>query len=234
MTDPASPNFEFAALWEAKNYRKAIVEEFRSALKGHVLEVGGGIGQMSEAFQALPGVTELTCVEPDAHYAAEIRKRLPHARLHEGTVFDLDGAVQPDCIVSINVMEHIEADQAEMDEYARRLRPTSGFFCILTPARPELHAPIDDDFGHFRRYTKAELRGKLERAGFAVERIHYYNSLGYFAWLIGFKWGKARTFKVPQVRFYDRWLFPMVHTLEHRVLRPPFGQSLIAIAKAKP
>ena len=131
-------------------------------------------------------------------------------------------------------MEHIEADQAEMTEYARRLRPKAGFFCILTPARPELHAPIDDDFGHFRRYTKAELRGKLEKAGFAVERIHYYNSLGYFAWLIGFKWGKSRTFKVPQVRFYDRWLFPVVHALESHVFRPPFGQSLIAIAKAKP
>ena len=52
---------------------------------------------------------------------------------------------------------------------------------VLSLARPEIYSEIDKDFGHFRRYTRHELRQKLERAGFQVLRLRYYNIAGYFA-----------------------------------------------------
>ncbi len=38
-------DFEFAALKEAKNYRNALLGEFKEHLRGRTLEVGAGIGQ---------------------------------------------------------------------------------------------------------------------------------------------------------------------------------------------
>lgn len=35
-----------------------------------------------------------------------------------------------------------------------------------------------------------------------------------------------------KVRAFDRVVFPVVHKLETKILRPPFGQSLLAIARA--
>jgi hypothetical protein len=35
------------------------------------------------------------------------------------------------------------------------------------------------------------------------------------------------------VRVFDRAIFPWAHALERTVLRPPFGQSLMAIAHAR-
>ena len=49
-------NFEFAALSEAKNYRAALVKEFAPVLTGNVLEVGAGIGQITEVVRRQPGV----------------------------------------------------------------------------------------------------------------------------------------------------------------------------------
>ena len=56
-------DFEFAALSEAKNYRKAIVKEFAPFLKGRVLEIGAGIGQTTEALLSLPNVEEIVGIE---------------------------------------------------------------------------------------------------------------------------------------------------------------------------
>jgi hypothetical protein len=100
------------------------------------------------------------------------------------------------------------------------------------PARPEIYAPIDRDFGHFRRYTFGELQEKLSRAGFKITRMHYFNSVGYFAWWLNFCVLKKRSFEPSKVRLYDRCIFPAVHWLESRVMRPPLGQSLLIIARA--
>jgi len=76
------------------------------------------------------------------------------------------------------------------------------------------------------------LRSKLGAAGFKIERLHYFNSLGYFAWWLNFCLLKKRGFEPAKVRLYDRFIFPVVHALERKALRPPFGQSLLAVGRA--
>src|SRR5579862_3488237 len=51
-----SEDFEFAALSVADNYRKALLREFSEYLRGNVLEVGAGIGQITEALLANRGI----------------------------------------------------------------------------------------------------------------------------------------------------------------------------------
>jgi SAM-dependent methyltransferase len=225
-------DFEFDALAEARNYREALFQEFGPYLKGHVAEIGAGIGQMSEPLAKLPAVKHAVAVEPEPAYCAQHRKRLPSHELIEGTAADMPAGSQWDCILSINVLEHIREDEVELARYAGLLRAKSGVLCLFVPARPEIYAPIDKDFGHFRRYTKPELRKKLTDTGFNVQRLHYFNCVGYFGWWANFCLLKKRLFEVSKVRAYDRWIFPVVHTLETRIVRPPFGQSLLAIAMA--
>ena len=225
-------DFEFAALAEAKNYRRALFEEFRCALRGDVIEVGAGIGQMTEQALALQEVKRVKAIEPDPHFCAKFRKRLPNVELVEGTVADLPAGTNCDAIICINVLEHIREDVAELRRFADLLRARHGAVCLFVPARPEIYAPIDKDFGHFRRYMLRELKRKLTEAGFGIERLHYFNFVGYFAWWLNFCLLKKREFEVKKVRAFDRVVFPVVHKLESGILRPPFGQCLLAIARA--
>jgi hypothetical protein len=78
------------------------------------------------------------------------------------------------------------------------------------------------------------LRQKLERAGFQILRLRYYNCVGYFAWWLNFCVFKKRGFDPSSVRLFDRLIFPPVHGFESRICPPPFGQSLLAIARARP
>lgn len=226
-------DFEFAALREARNYRHALVREFAPHLRGRVMEVGSGIGQITELLCELSEVKELLAVEPDEKFCAEFRARLPKQTLWEGTVDTLKEPWLCEGIISINVLEHIGEDERELKSYSRLLQKSRGRLCLFVPARPEIYAPIDKDFGHHRRYTKPELRSKLQSAGFDIVRLSYFNWVGYFAWWMNFRVLAKRSFDVGSVRFFDRMIFPSVYWLESRIVAPPFGQSLIAVAQAK-
>jgi SAM-dependent methyltransferase len=226
-------NFEFEALTVADNYRRALLAEFSSFISsGDVIEIGAGIGQFSKVLAACATIRTLTSVEPDAEFCAEFRRRLPRATLVEGTVSDLPSGTAADAIVSVNVLEHIEEDQSELSRYAQLLRPRKGVLCLFVPARQEIYAPLDKEFGHFRRYSKANLSEKLQRAGFQIVRLHYFNFAGYFAWWLIFCLLRRRSFKPASVRRFDQFVLPVVHFLESRIIRPPLGQSIIAIARA--
>lgn len=225
-------DFEFAALNEAENYRAALLRDFDLYLRGNVLEVGAGIGQITAGLRQKPEVKKLLSIEPDADFCDQLRARFPGHDLIQGTVGDLKSETDWDAILSINVLEHIEMDGEELAAYHRLLLPAGGALCLFVPARPEIYAPLDKDFGHFRRYTKPGLRTKLEEAGFKIVRFRYYNFVGYFAWWMSFCVLKKRSFDVASVRLFDRAIFPVVHGLESHICPPPIGQSLMAMAVA--
>jgi SAM-dependent methyltransferase len=226
-------DFEFAALNEAKNYRAALLREFRAHLCGQVLEVGAGIGQITAELLQNPAITRLVSIEPHAPFCDKFRANLPAQTLIQGTIDDLAKSENWNAILSINVLEHIETDERELAAYRRRLSRASGTLCLFVPARPEIYAPVDRDFGHFRRYTRPELRQKLERAGFQILRLRYYNFIGYFAWWLNFCVFKKRGFKSLSVRLFDRMIFPLVYGFESRICPPPIGQSLLVMARPR-
>lgn len=236
MNEPNSigstEDFEFAALAEAKNYRRAIVSEFSPFLKGRVLEVGAGIGQTSEAILSLPDVNELVGLEPDTRFQQGFRDRLPNVRLLGGTTVDLAKGEAFDAAVMVNVLEHIEDDLEELIRLNGILSPKKGYLCLLIPARQEIYSKLDTHFGHFRRYSRSDLRDKLETSGFQIKRLSYFNFIGYFAWALRFRLMGSMTFDIDQVRLFDQRIFPPAHWLESNICRPPIGQSIIAIAQA--
>jgi SAM-dependent methyltransferase len=223
-------DFEFAALNEARNYRHALMRDFELYLRGNVLEVGAGIGQITTELLQLPEIRQMSSIEPDADFCAQLRARFPQHNLHQGTIADFQSETQWNAILSINVLEHIQMDGDELEAYHLLLQPARGVLCLFVPARPEIYAPIDKDFGHFRRYTRPELRRKLEDAGFQLLQLRYYNFAGYFGWWVTNCLLKKRSFDVAAVRLFDRVIFPVVHGFESRICPPPIGQSLMAVA----
>jgi len=224
-------DFEFVALEGATNYRAALLGEFAAVLRGRVLELGAGTGNFSAALATFPAVEEVVSVEPEPRFCETFRQRHPGNTLHQGTLESLGDDWEWDAAISINVLEHVKDDERELLQLRKRLDRRGGHLCLFVPARQEIYAPIDGDFGHHRRYAAPELRGKLERAGFRVERLHYFNWIGYFTWWFVFRLLRKRHFGTASVLLFDRVVFPPMHGFERRVMRPPFGQSLLAICR---
>jgi SAM-dependent methyltransferase len=228
-----SEDFEFEALSLADNYRAALMQEFSHPLRGNVLEVGAGIGQITEVLLKKRDIARLVSIEPHVAFYRQLMEKFPGHTVVHGTFEDLNDSGDWDTILSINVLEHIGDDEKELKNYYNCLAKNVGTLCLFVPARPEIYAQIDKDFGHFRRYTGTSLRDKLERAGFQIVRLRYYNIVGYLAWWLNFCLLKKRHFSASSVRLFDRFIFPPVHLFESRICAPFIGQSLLVEARAR-
>jgi SAM-dependent methyltransferase len=232
-TSSGGDPFEFAALQQARNYRKALLHQLEPYLRGRVLEVGAGIGQLTGSIKTLPGVAEVVSVEPEPGFHRIFRMAHPGQALIEGTVENVPRDGSWNSVLSVNVLEHIRDDQSELTAYRELLAPALGHLCLFVPARPELYSPIDRDFGHHRRYTHPELSSKLRQAGFEILRLRYFNFVGYLGWWLNFRLLKRRRFDPKAVFWFDRLIFPPAHWMEANLFPAPLGQSLLAVVRVR-
>ena len=95
----------------------------------------------------------------------------PLHQVVQGTIDDLKGDEPWNAILNVNVLEHIKEDERELVIYRQKLAREKGTLCLFVPARPEIYAPIDKDFGHFRRYTKGRIAQKTGARRFSNREI---------------------------------------------------------------
>ena len=221
---------------EAVNYFAWQARCFRAHVHGHVLDHGAGTGALSARLLELP-LERLTVLEPEPVLSELLRERFescPKADVYIGTLEAYrrqHAGAALDCIVSSNVIEHIDDDVACLRTMFELLRP-GGRACLYVPARPELYGTLDEEVGHFRRYTTSDLRTKLERAGFVVERLAYRNLVATLPWFVTGRVLGRRRIEKGGVQLFDRWVFPVTRWLEDAV-EPPYGLNVVAVG-AKP
>ena len=225
-----------------------------------VLEVGSGVGNMSEHIVAQQ--RELVVLtDIDEWYLQRLRKRFygyPLAR--EGERPDAGRSTAPrvrrgdlprkadqvvvdsltlpyeeaparfkahrlDTVIALNVVEHIEDDAGALRTMAGLLVP-GGRAVILVPALQGILGSLDEELGHFRRYSRASLAAVFSAAGLRLERMFWYNRIGVFGWWLNGCVRRLKRIPIGQLRAFDR----MVPILRYeRFLPLPFGQSLVAI-----
>lgn len=78
-----------------------------------------------------------------------------------------------DLIIALEVLEHIDDDRRALATIRELLKP-KGHFLISVPAHMSKWAITDVWGGHVRRYERAELREKLEAAGFEISTLLSY------------------------------------------------------------
>ena len=83
---------------------------------------------------------------------------------------------QFDVITLLDVIEHIEDDAGFLRD-CLPLLTTGGAALITGPAFPALWSAHDEVNHHKRRYTPETLRAAIERAGFDVMRMTFFNTL---------------------------------------------------------
>ncbi|HVV95348.1 MAG TPA: class I SAM-dependent methyltransferase [Hyphomicrobiales bacterium] len=81
-----------------------------------------------------------------------------------------------DMIFLLDVLEHVEQDEASLRALAKRLAP-GGRIVLTVPALPWLWSDHDVRHHHFRRYTLRSLRAVADRAGLRPIRVGYFNTL---------------------------------------------------------
>jgi SAM-dependent methyltransferase len=214
--------------------------QFAPHVGKRVVDVGCALGSFVPHFLE-HGVEGYWGVENDADLRARFteRHRDPRARLTATTdatdpaLAEEMKALGVDTAFSVNVLEHIERDDLALRHMIEGTKP-GGHICLLVPAHPFLYGTLDALDHHFRRYTKAALRDLVARAGGEkVEwvELYHFNAVAAFGWFL-----KGRLLKETKQADENYALMNAVLPFASRaekLIRPPFGLSLVAILKRR-
>jgi SAM-dependent methyltransferase len=155
--------------------RFVIMKEVKS--NGHFLEIGPG--NLSLAVDLLNKFNKGTLIDFNTTDVQEIFDKLPDvqrqrlklifADFNEYNQFD----DKFDCVVSCEVLEHIENDSPFLKKiYALLIK--RGQLILSVPARQKYWSRHDEIVGHFHRYEKPEIFEKLKEAGFSEIKVASY------------------------------------------------------------
>ena len=219
-------------LEKAIAYHQWIFEKTIPYLRGNILEVGCGIGNLT-GFLLNHG--KVIVSDMNEGYLRMVEDKYRHHPNLEGVLlWNIEQkpiqkfSFQIDTILCSNVLEHIEKDDAVLNNFFQLL-PQGGRLILLVPALRGLYNGLDKELGHFRRYNRAELIQKLTRNGFRFCHIRYFNLFGILGWFFNGTILRKRLLSARQIRIFNR-MVPLFIRIE-KIIPTWVGQSLIAVGE---
>ncbi|HPE78155.1 MAG TPA: class I SAM-dependent methyltransferase [Draconibacterium sp.] len=174
----------------ADKFNRWMYETIKPHCSGKILEIGSGIGNISQFF--IKEGAEILLSDIEANYFPLLKEKFGNNKNLRGIkLLDLSdknlennnpemiGAF--DTIFALNVVEHIPDHEQAMKNALKMLK-TGGKIVILVPAFQWLYNGFDKQLDHQRRYTQKSLFKLLEGNGFQVIHRQYFNLIGILGW----------------------------------------------------
>jgi len=213
-------------------------------LGSRILDAGCGIGNFVELLRQR--AEHVMAVDLSPKNVAVLRRRFENAANVEVLQTDLDAQREElrargvDAICCLDVLEHIQDDAALVRSFAGILS-AGGTLFVKVPAHAWLYGSVDEASDHFRRYSRRQLIGIVEGAGFDVLCARYMNFAGVGPYFLKSRvLRKGSTFSNSFSERQLRWIKRSIGAFRgmDRALGlvgpgggPPMGQSVVLVAK---
>jgi 2-polyprenyl-3-methyl-5-hydroxy-6-metoxy-1,4-benzoquinol methylase len=225
------------AIANADKFNKWMYDTVSPYVKGHLLEIGSGIGNVSQHF--LINGTTLTLTDLRQNYCDLLQEKFKNYPTLKGILkinlthpeFEKEYAHllgTYDSIVACNVVEHIKDDQLALDN-CYKLLSKGGHVIILVPSYQWLFNKFDVGLEHFRRYTVSKLVGVIKKANFEIVHKQYFNAVGIAGWFVTGSILKKESIPEGQMGLYNK-LVPIIKVID-KVVFNQFGLSSIAVGR---
>jgi SAM-dependent methyltransferase len=225
------------AIASAKNFNKWMYETIQPYCKGEILELGSGIGNISDFF--LKGGAQISLSDIRQNYCDYLQTEFSgNKNLKQVYRIDL---VHPDfkneysrliesfdTVFALNVVEHIEDDSLAIENCKKLLRP-GGNLIILVPAYQSLYNRFDKELHHFRRYNKDGLIELFSKQGLEIIKAKYFNFMGIPGWFFSGKILRNSSIPKGQMKLYDRLV--SVFKVVDKILFNKAGLSVVVVGK---
>lgn len=159
-------------------------------LHGKVLEIGSGIGNISNFFLQEGKQIMLSDIrESYCRYLVSKFGHLPHCLgvrqidlVHPNFALEYADLLSTfDSVFALNVVEHIENDNLAIAN-AQKLLKSGGRLVILVPAYQWLYNEFDKSLAHYRRYSKRSLSTLFLKNNFYIEKKYHFNFAAMGGW----------------------------------------------------
>ena len=223
----------------ADKFNDWMYKTIRPYCEGSVLEIGSGIGNISQFFAnnnhqiTLSDIREGYCENLKEKFGD--KENVKDVLLMNLTDPEFENKFSSyfesfDSIFSLNVVEHIEDDVLALKN-CKKLLKKGGKLVILVPAYQSLYNQFDTELEHYRRYTKKTLNDIFQKANIPLVRSWYFNFMGIFGWWVSGKLQKNKTVPKGQMGLYNK-LVPIFKIID-KIMLNQFGLSVISVGVKK-
>ncbi len=220
------------ALSYAPNFNAWMGETIAPYLGDRVLEIGARTGNLTRSLAHRRTYYAATDIGPE-HLGA-LRNRFGHRTNLEVRTLNVEHAAdikyfagRVDTVVCLNVLEHVKEADLAVRNLFDVLAP-GGRAIVLVPQDQSIFGALDTALGHHLRYSQPQLRERLERAGFVVEKMIEFNRVSRPGWWFTGKVLKRQTLARFPLRIFNSlvWLWKKIDES-----LPWPAVSIIAIAR---
>jgi SAM-dependent methyltransferase len=218
---------------QADRFNKWMYDEFKHQLKGEILEIGSGIGNISQL--VIEEGRSITLSDYNDEYCESLRKKFSqHRNVREVIRIDL---LDPDfediysvykekfdSIFLLNVIEHIQDDLAAVKNCNFLLR-SGGHLILLAPAYSWLYCTFDKQLGHYRRYSIKQLKDLLKKSAFRILKGDHFNFTGIAGWFLFGKIMNKKMLGSGEMSAFNK-IVPLAKAVD-KILRRSTGLSII-------
>jgi SAM-dependent methyltransferase len=198
----------------ANAFNRWLFEKISRYLRGQILEIGSGIGNISAFLLKEQDNVFLSDLRPE--YCRLLQKKFGHNPHLQG-VNELDLSLKDfnsnypdllekfDTVIALNVIEHITDDILAIRN-AKSLLRNNGKLIILVPAGQWLYNSIDRELGHHKRYSKSGLNNLLDSAGLFVSDCRYFNAAAILGWWFSGNILREEIISPAKLNFFNRMI----------------------------
>ena len=222
---------------QATHFNQWLFETIFPFCTGHVLEAGSGIGNLSSFF--LEKKILLTASDLRDEYCNILHSKFGRHPSLQG-ILSIDLAVHDfehryasltgkfNTVVALNVIEHIQDDHLAIANCKKLLAP-GGNLVILVPAYRTLYNSLDEELGHYVRYTRKTLKKLLASEKLSIIHSQYFNAAGIAGWFMNGLLFHKRIIPRKQLQLFDK-LIPFMKLVD-TITFYRIGLSVIAVGR---
>lgn len=212
--------------WHIKRVLRELKKEKRDSIET-ILDAGSGFGQYLYRMGRIFPLAEIDGVdvkeeqiEDCNRFFNQIEKKNIHCKKADLVTFKEPNSY--DLIISVDVMEHIEEDEAVFANLFASLK-SSGTLVISTPSdkggSDAHHHDEEESHGgsgfideHVRDgYSIVDIKEKLSRAGFSkIETKYTYGTMGHISWIFSMKFPILLLNKSKLFGILLLWYYPII------------------------
>jgi 2-polyprenyl-3-methyl-5-hydroxy-6-metoxy-1,4-benzoquinol methylase len=219
---------------KANKFNKWMYETIKPYSKGRILEIGCGIGNISEFF--INDNFDIVLSDLRDNYIEIVKNKFTNEVIKIDLVDvdfdtkhkDLIGTF--DTVFALNVVEHIKDDHKAI-ENCKKLLKNQGHLIILVPAYQTLFNNFDVELEHYRRYTQKSLKQLIKANQLNIIKTFSFNLIGILGWFVSGSILKKKTIPEGQMGLFNT-LVPVFKLADILTLKK-IGLSVICISVKK-
>jgi 2-polyprenyl-3-methyl-5-hydroxy-6-metoxy-1,4-benzoquinol methylase len=224
---------------DADKYNKWIYEIIRPYCKGDIIEIGSGIGNISQIL--IKENCSVVLTDLKENYCQILKDKFSHSE-HSPRILKLDlthpefsvvyaGLMNSfDTIVILNVLEHIKDDNQALQNCYSLLRE-GGYLIVFVPALQCLFNRFDRGLEHYRRYNKTKLSQLIYQNNFEITIRRYMNFVGIIGWFVSGSILRYNIVPDRQIKLYNK-LVPVFKVID-KIIFNSIGLGAICVGRKK-